>query len=325
MPSPCRMRRGLRNFPMGYHPTGFHTGTSSGMDRSCALLEQIPVAAQNGDYLLAIAVAEIYLGEWKAARSHLEHAHQLLSDGTREKVQVWHQLGTIDLNEGQDLAAQENFEKAMRLWRELGDRAGEAATLYQLAAIQLYNKNYVAAKQKFASALEIEQTLSFRVGEFATWYSIASIRLKERDYVGASEIFSMLLEVAQAFDDPAGEAATLHQLASIDLDERDYAGACRKFTRALQIDQRLGHRVGEADIFYQIASLAYEVGHRHIGVRLHAICYLIDRTIGHRDTERNFAIFTRLCSELGYDQQQSDAAPVRSRGGIPDGSGPESH
>ena len=41
-------------------------------------------------------------------------------------------LASIDLRKGDYEAARENFEKAMKIRQQIGDRAGEAATFYQL-------------------------------------------------------------------------------------------------------------------------------------------------------------------------------------------------
>jgi tetratricopeptide (TPR) repeat protein len=232
-----------------------------------ALLEQIPDPERDADCLLALSSVEASLGEWKAARVHLERAHPLLLDGTREKASTWHNLATIDLNEG----------------------------------------DYASAREKFARSLQIKQTIGDRAGEAATWHQLATIDLREGDYASAREKFARSLQIKQTIGDRAGEAGTWHQLATIDLNEGDYASAREKFARALQMRQTIGDRYGEAATFFQIGSLAHQTGRGDLGVRLVAICWLIDRAIGHGDTESDFRNLSALCSQLGYDQAQFEA------------------
>ncbi len=44
----------------------------------------------------------------------------------------YHQLGSVDLEEGDYESARENFQKSLEIRQAIGDLAGEAATLYQI-------------------------------------------------------------------------------------------------------------------------------------------------------------------------------------------------
>jgi tetratricopeptide (TPR) repeat protein len=70
--------------------------------------------------------------EWKAARAMLEEIPEIERDGT-----IWHQLASIDLQEGKYSAARMRFTKVLTIDQNEGDRAGEAATWHQLATIDL--------------------------------------------------------------------------------------------------------------------------------------------------------------------------------------------
>jgi tetratricopeptide (TPR) repeat protein len=235
---------------------------------ACALLEQIPEQDRDADCLIALASVEDSLGLWKAARAHLDRANQMLPDGTRQKAMAWHQLATIDVNEG----------------------------------------DYAAAREKCAKSLQIKQAIGDRAGEAATWLQLASIDVDEGDYAAAREKCAKSLQTRQAIGDRADEAATWHNLASIDLNEGDYAAACEKFAKSLQIIQAIGDRAGEAATFIHLGVLAHQRGNRHLAARLVGICWLIDQDIGHADTERDFRNLAAICSQLGYDQAQFDAA-----------------
>jgi uncharacterized protein HemY len=59
----------------------------------------------------------------------------LLPDGATDKARILHQLGTIDVHEGEYASAREKFAKALQARQSIGDRAGEAATFFQMGVV----------------------------------------------------------------------------------------------------------------------------------------------------------------------------------------------
>jgi tetratricopeptide (TPR) repeat protein len=87
---------------------------------------------------------------------------------------TWHQLASIDLDEGAYPAARDKFQRALAIEQQIGDRAGEAATWHQLASIDLNERAYPAARDKFQRALVINQQIGNRAGEAAAWFQLGS-------------------------------------------------------------------------------------------------------------------------------------------------------
>ena len=193
--------------------------------------------------------------EWKEARELLEEILEQDRDGA-----VWHNLASIDLNEGNYAGAREQFGKALAMRQAIGDRAGEAATWHQLASIDLEEGNYAGAREQFGKALAMRQAIGDRAGEAATWHQLATIDVHEGNYAGAREQFGKALAMRQAIGDRAGEAATWHQLASIDLRKGNYAAARDKCGKALTINQAIGNQAGEASSWHQLASIDLREG-----------------------------------------------------------------
>ena len=202
------------------------------------------------------------LGEWKEARRRYTEALLMLQTiGDRAgEAATWHNLATIDLNEGNYAAARDQFGKSLAISEAIGDRAGEAATWDQLASIDLNEGNYAAARERFEKSLAMRQAIGDRAGEAGTWHSLGSIDLNEGDYAAARERFGKALTMLQAIGDRAGEAATWHQLASIDLDEGNHAAAREQFGKALTMRQAIGDRAGEAATWHQLASIDLDEG-----------------------------------------------------------------
>jgi tetratricopeptide (TPR) repeat protein len=230
------------------------------------------------------------IAEWRAARAVLVEIPQDERDGT-----VWHQLGTIDLNEGNHAAAREQLGKALAIRQQIGDRAGEAVTWNNLASIDLREGNYAAAREQLGKALAVLQQVGNRAveaatlaqlayievatgnygearnqyskardtlqeigdrhGEAATWYNLASIDRREGNYAAAREQLGKALAIRQQIEDRAGEAVTWAELGSIDLDQGNYAAAREQLGKALAMLQQIGDRAGEAAAWHNLATI----------------------------------------------------------------------
>ena len=200
--------------------------------------------------------------EWNQARRLLEEIPEQARDAS-----AWHQLATIDLNQGDYAAAREKFTTAMEIWKAIGDRTGEAATWNQLATIDFNQGDHAAAREKFATSLQIKPAIGNRTFEAVTW----------------------------------------RNLATIDLHQGEYAAAREKFDSSLQIEQAIGNRAGEANTWNQLGHVAYASGRGKDAVRLMAVAFLISHTIGHNYVKTIAQNFATLCGMLGIDQAQRDA------------------
>ncbi|HEX8199600.1 MAG TPA: tetratricopeptide repeat protein, partial [Isosphaeraceae bacterium] len=162
------------------------------------LLEPVPDADRDVDCLLALADAETSLGDWKLARKHLERANKLSPKGTPGKASAWHELATIDVNEGDYPAARQKFDKLLKIKQAIGDRAGEATTWHNLATIDLREGDYPAARQKFDKALTMRQAIGDRAGEVATWHQLGAIAHQMGRGEEAARLTAISFLIAQA-------------------------------------------------------------------------------------------------------------------------------
>ena len=240
--------------------------------------------------------------EWNQARRLLEEIPEQARDAS-----AWHQLATIDLNQGDHAAAREKFTTAMEIWKAMGDRTGEAATWNQLATIDFNQGDHAAAREKLATAMEIWKAIGDRAGEANTWHNLATIDARQGEYAAAREKFATSLQIKPAIGNRTFEAATWRNLATIDLHQGEYAAAREKFDSSLQIEQAIGNRAGEANTWNQLGHVAYASGRGKDAVRLMAVAFLISHTIGHNYVKTIAQNFATLCGMLGIDQAQRDA------------------
>ena len=232
--------------------------------RAAAILDEIPQDLREAQWKQLRADIHLSLSEWLRARQLYQEvltAEEHCPNFSKEELAAtWHNLATIDLNEGNYTPARESFCKSLEIKQAIGDQAGEAATWANLATIDLREGKYAAAREGFRKSLEMMQAIGDRAGEAATWHQLASIDLKEGNYAAARENFRKSLKIKQEVGDKAREAATWHQLATIDVHERNYTAARESFRKSLEIDQAIGDRAGEAGAWHQLASIDLREG-----------------------------------------------------------------
>jgi tetratricopeptide (TPR) repeat protein len=255
-----------------------------------------------------LATIDLNEGAYAAARDKFAKSLAIVQAiGERAgEAATWHQLGVIDLNEGAYAAARDKFTKSLTIKQAIGERADEAVTWHSLASIDLKEGAYAAARDKFVKALAIVQACGDRRGEAATWHQLGVIDLNEGAYAAARDKLANALAIVQAIGDRAGEASAWHSLALIDLNEGVYAAARDKFAKALAIRQAIGDRAGEAATWHRLGLLAWKQDAKQQAIPLVALSFLLDRAIGHADTERALQNLSALCRELGISQDQFD-------------------
>lgn len=311
------------------------------------LLGEIAEEERDAGSLIALAQIEGRLGNPPMARDHLDAARLKVEPGSAEEGLLWHEIASLNLNQGDYASAMAHltkaleirqglgdragqavtvhqiasihylqgeygpaskiYQEALRISRELGDRAQQANTLHQIASIYLEQGEHGHAMEIFEKALNIREEIRDRAGQANTLHQIASIHFEQGKHESARKIFEKTLLIRQDLGDRAGQAGSSHQIASIYLEQRKYCEAAPLFQYALRISQELGERDREAARLYQLGHIAVQQGYGPEGAQLIAFCWLIDREIGHGDASNDFAYLTKVCNDLGYDQAQFDA------------------
>jgi len=312
-----------------------------------ALLEDIPDADRDAEYLFVLADVEDSLGHWQLARIYLTRALATFPEGTKERAATLHQMAGIDLRQGRYAEARSKllasmeidqaignhegvaatlhslasinleegnyeearlkYEKSLHIREVIGDLAGAAVTLHSLATVDLNERNYEAARAKFAKVLQVTQSIGDHSREAAAWHQLGTVDLETGDWAAARANLEKARQLRLSIGDIAGEAGTLHQLGLLDLKEGKSAGARVKLRRALHISQDLNSRHGEAGTMCLIGILAEREGRPRTAAVLMAISCLILKAIGHRDFARTSQNFAAFCGKFGYDRASAQA------------------
>ena len=175
---------------------------------------------------LLIAAAEVlfHTGPFSDGLAFARAAHRL-APLRRDQATALHLSAHHRMQQGEYERARGEFLEVLELYRELGDRAGEAAARHGLAGIDLERGEYERARGEFLEVLELRRELGDRAGEAATRHQLASIDFKQGEYERARGEFLEVLELRRELGDRAGEAATRYLLAGIDFKQGEYERA----------------------------------------------------------------------------------------------------
>jgi len=149
--------------------------------------------------------------------------------------------------------ALKNFEQALLIYQEIGDKAGIGKTLQDIGDVYSYRKDYEQALDYYQRALPIQQEIGDDDGEQFTLKSIGSIyytqglqlaaQYQERD---ALLKFQQALVIERKLGRKEGEWYTLNQMAIAYTNLGEYKLALESYQQALPVSNEaiLGHWVG---------------------------------------------------------------------------------
>ena len=135
-----------------------------------------------------------------------------------------------------------------------------ADTLVEQARGALAGDNLDAAAERFGEALPIYRDIGDRLGEANTIRSLGDVDLRQGRYGAAAERFGEALPIYRDIGDRLGEATTIRSLGDVDLRQGRYGAAAERSGEALPIYREIGVRVGEAMVSERLAELSERSG-----------------------------------------------------------------
>ncbi|MEN8444562.1 MAG: tetratricopeptide repeat protein, partial [Cyanobacteria bacterium J06555_13] len=106
-----------------------------------------------------------------------------------ERARLLFRQGLKHVGDGQYPEALDNFETALGIYRELGDRTGEAALLNDIGNISRLQGRYAEALDHYQQSLVIKRELGDRTGEALTLYSIGIVHHVQGSHANALDYY----------------------------------------------------------------------------------------------------------------------------------------
>jgi len=148
-------------------------------------------------------------------------------------------LGRAHGESGNQPAAVQALERALGIYRDIGNQAGQAKALACLGTVLRGSAAHIAAVH-LGEALRIFRDLSDRGGETTTLNLTGALHLADGDLAAAGTCYQQALDLARQTGDPWDEAHSLAGLGRCARAAGDSATAVQTLARALRMFSETG-------------------------------------------------------------------------------------
>ena len=143
-------------------------------------------------------------------------------------------------------SAERHLLEALQLFRDLGDRNGEAATLNRLGEVARYTGDFPRAEAYYGESLKCYRALNDPRGTASVLTHLGVIARNQGDYDRAVSLYEESLVIDRQLGDRRGMAVVLNNLANIAGARRDYNRAGQLIEKSLALRRELGDKRGIA-------------------------------------------------------------------------------
>lgn len=178
-----------------------------------------------------------------------------------------------------------SFEQSLRLFRELNDRWWEATTLGNLGKVNSDINQPQDALKHYQQALSIFREVSDRKGEASTLNSIGAIYSNIGQHQEALKYCQQALTITREVQDRSGEAITLNSIGAIYGDIGQFQEGLTYLQEALSVFRKVDDRLGEATTLSNIGGVYDSIGRSQEALTYYQQALLIRREISDRRGE----------------------------------------
>jgi tetratricopeptide (TPR) repeat protein len=247
-------------------------------------IHRLAMLGEDGE--IAVDMAQILSNRWidlslfSAAQGVCETTLALQQDGT-----LIYNLSRIYQTFGDMPKALDYCQQSIKIFREIGDRQGEAASLHQTSIIYYLLGDYPQALSLSQLSIEIKREIGDRHGDAASLHQTSIIYEGLGDYPQALSFSQQSIEICREIGDRQGEAAFLHVLSMIYQKLGDYPQALSFSQQSIEIRREIGDQQGEATSLHQTSIIYESLGDYPQALSLSQLSIKIYRAIGDRQGE----------------------------------------
>jgi tetratricopeptide (TPR) repeat protein len=219
-----------------------------------------------------------------------------------QKARIYHNLGVIYRILGRMERAIEYLEKALQIYKELGDALGEAMTLNNLGRVYAELGSRERASGDYEQALHIYQEQGDPVGEGCSLNNLGWIYISLGKDEPAQEYFEQALSIFREVGDRKGEAETLNNLGRVYEDLKQGEQAQAYYEQALSIFREERDLKGEAWSLNNLGKVYRKLGHYEQSLQYLEQALQIRREIDRRGEGRTLKNLGTAYEKLGNKQ-----------------------
>lgn len=212
-----------------------------------------------------VANAYQMLGEKEKAAKYY-YDYMLISEKLNNKahlIQAYIKLGWFYQLDGQYQRAQELYNKAIDLCRQLKDRQNEAVVLRKLAVWHIDKRNFDQALDLLTKsvAINLEHPDNFENTKnlASDYFDIGLVFVNKNDYVAAKEFYERSLKIFKRLKLHNELSDCYYNLGEVYFYQKEYQKALEYYFKGLKVDQQQNNRANLASGYNIIGELCLEI------------------------------------------------------------------
>jgi CHAT domain-containing protein/lipopolysaccharide biosynthesis regulator YciM len=178
-----------------------------------------------------------------------------------------------------------NWEKSLKLYRQIGNRQGEASSLGNLGVAYESLGEYERAIAFHQQYLDIAREIGDRQGEASSLHGFGNAYWNLGEYQRAIVFYQQSLDIDREIGNRQGEAQSLGNLGVAYNSLGEYQRAIAFHQQYLKIAREIGDRQGEAQSLGNLGIAYDSLGEYQRAISFHQQSLDIDREIGDRQGE----------------------------------------
>lgn len=171
-------------------------------------------------------------------------------------------LGVSASNRSQYEEALFRFEQALTIYRQLGNRDGEATTLNHLGLTYHLIEQYAQSQEAYYQALDISRETGNRIIEGVALNGLGVVLDAQGQYEDALLLQDQALAINRYFGDESSEGGTLNDIAGILSSLGQYDRALDNYEQSLDITRRLEETSNEGTILNNMGTVYWMDGNQ---------------------------------------------------------------
>ena len=195
------------------------------------------------------------------------------------------ELGNIERAESKYAEAEKCHLRALKLFQQQGDRAGEGEAIGHLGIIYRLQGQFDRAIKHFTQALDIAKKIGNKRNEGIYHGHLGNVYREKGQQHLAVPHYTQALDIAREIGDKRNEGINLGNLGIVYRVQGQHDWAVEHFTQALDIAKEIGNRRNEGINLGNLGTVYQEQGQVDRAVRCYTQALDITREIGDRHTE----------------------------------------
>ncbi|MGD0629684.1 MAG: tetratricopeptide repeat protein [Terracidiphilus sp.] len=194
-------------------------------------------------------------------------------------------MARVYVDLGQEQTAFDLLIPALAAWREMGNRRGEALALDYMGMAYSNLAQEDKALEFLNQALGIFRETGARAGEANTLDNMGKVYCDMSQGTKALEYLHQALPIWREVGERSGEALTLNNIGRTYADMGEEQKSLEAFTQALELWRTQGHRMGEASTLNNMGRTYKELGQPDKALEYYERALPLWREVGNRNGE----------------------------------------